>query len=170
MFTNLQTSKTETTPPHFFWASYFIVIMNIQTCTTFGMGITIITAFCFGSALLQLYWIRSGETVWRKQVPASLGTLPLGQPMLGVVLPLLSYEMENTLTSLKRWPLKCSAITSSRVDLIFYFAEELPLSLERLLENASVSTSCFKRTKVVSADLHIMVRFVFMQLYRDQYY
>lgn len=77
----------------------------------------------------------------------SFGTIPLGQPMLGVVLALSADEMENAVMSLKRWPLKSSAITSSRVDLFFYFAEELPLSLDRLLENASVSTSCFKRTK-----------------------
>jgi len=135
--------------------------MNIQTCLNFGMGVTIITVFCFCSVLIQLYWIRSGEKVWQQ--------LPLGQPMLGVVLPLIADEMEHTVKSLQRWPTKCSAVTSSRVDIIFYFAEEFPLRLDRLLRNASVSTSCFKRTKVVSANLHLRVRFVLMQ-YRAYYH
>lgn len=136
--------------------------MNIQRRSTFVVGVVSITAFSFCSLFLQLNWIRSSLIFWKEQHPKGLGTLSHDEPELGVVLPLIADEMEHTIRSIQHWPAKCSAITSSRVDLIFYFAEELPLYLDRLLEDTSVSSSCFKTTKVVSADLHLRVRVRFI--------
>lgn len=81
-----------------------------------------------------------------------------GKPMLGIVVPLFAEEMTRAVQSFKRWPTTCSGNTMNRVDLILYFAGELPLELERHLTVASGPISCFRRTRVVSAALRPEVR------------
>lgn len=82
----------------------------------------------------------------------------MGKPMLGIVVPLFAEEMARAMQSIKRWPTTCSGKTMDRVDLIFYFAGELPLELTRHLTVASDPVSCFKSTRVVRAALRPEVR------------
>ena len=79
-------------------------------------------------------------------------------PMLGLVVPLSVEEIASAMDSLERWPTSCSRTTSNNVDLILYFARELPQELESHLRLAKDSTSCFRRTRVVTAALNPEVR------------
>lgn len=120
--------------------SFFVIVAGV-----------LIVCFCYAS--IQICFA-IGE-IGQQHEPM---IYPRGKPTLGIVLPLFAEERIHAVDALKRWPTKCSETTRSRIDLILYLAEELPLDFDRQLGDASASTSCFKKTKVVSASLQLGVR------------
>ena len=126
-----------------------------------GLLVFILSFAAIGlSSLLLQRWIERGLES-RELKPMGFEIQPIiSGPLLGIVVPLVAGDIARGVESIKRWPIRCTENTINRVDLILYFAGEPLLELERQLKVASGSTSCFKTTRMVSADLRPEVRVV----------
>ena len=90
------------------------------------MGIATFFSFC----ILLLDWIEGG---WERQEVNPMGFEAhsiVSGPLLGIVVPLVADDMARAVKSIKRWPTTCSENTLNRVDLILYFAGEVPLEFD----------------------------------------
>ena len=120
----------------------------------FAAGIVVL---CFCCLSLQV-WVKTRPDNRQQPGAMRLDGDQARMPTLGIVVPLTAEELPRALESVKRWPTSCSGITLNSVDLILYFAREYPQELERYLKLAVESTSCFRKTRVVTAALHPEVR------------
>ena len=128
--------------------------MRLPKRRVFIVGILVV---CISSLFLHR-WIERGLD-GRELKPMGFEIQPIiSGPLLGIVVPLVAGDIIHGMESIKRWPIRCTENTINRVDLILYFAGIPLLELDRQLKVASGSTSCFKTTRVVSADLRPEVR------------
>ncbi|CAM9579400.1 unnamed protein product [Ectocarpus fasciculatus] len=76
------------------------------------------------------------------------------QQRLGVVVPAYDGDLARAVSSLERWPAKCSPLTLKNADLVLYYAEEASSATESALDNiSSTAGRCFSRTRIVYAHL-----------------
>ena len=139
------------------WTRQSPVAMRLPRDRTLISGILI---FCFICCFLFQICIEIGLENQQQPGAVSLDADEPRTPNLGVVVPLRAEEIHSAVDSIKRWPTTCSGITLKSVDLIFYFAREIPQELERHLRRASDAISCFRKTRVVTAALRPEVRCV----------
>ena len=103
---------------------------------------------------LQFFWT---ETVYQNGRPLeavrSVNADRVRTPSLGIVVLLSVEEITLVVKSLKRWSLGCSTTTLENVDLILYFARDLPAHEPEL----HFSSPCFSVTRMVSASIHAQV-------------
>jgi len=111
--------------------------------------------FCY---IFTHLWMETRVDIRRNQQSTTLDFNLQSKPKLGIVFPLIAEEFTYAVESLQHWPTKCSKPTLGRIDLILYFAHELPFDLDHQMGNINAHNSCFKNTKVVSAALRLEVR------------
>ncbi|CAM9443683.1 unnamed protein product, partial [Ectocarpus sp. 8 AP-2014] len=76
------------------------------------------------------------------------------QQRLGVVVPAYDGDLARAVSSLERWPAKCSPLTLENADLVLYYAEEESSATASALESiSSTAGRCFSRTRIVYANL-----------------
>lgn len=132
-----------------------------------GFAGTATLCFCY---IFTHLWMETRVDVRRNQQSTNLDLNLQRKPKLGIVFPLIAEEITYAVESLQHWPTKCSKTTLGRIDLILYFAHELPLDLDHQLGNVNAHNSCFETTKVVSAALPLEVRHDFtLSLVGSQY-
>lgn len=76
---------------------------------------------------------------------------------LAVVVPTHDGDVSRAFVSMKRWPTTCSSVTLNHVDLILYHATDTDKAALRA-QIPKEATSCFRNTRVVSANLSPEVR------------
>ncbi|CAM9397785.1 unnamed protein product [Ectocarpus fasciculatus] len=76
------------------------------------------------------------------------------QQRLGVVVPAYDGDLVRAVSSLERWPAKCSPLTLKNADLVLYYAEEESSATASALDSISATAGrCFSRTRIVYANL-----------------
>ncbi|CAN0201368.1 unnamed protein product, partial [Ectocarpus sp. 12 AP-2014] len=76
------------------------------------------------------------------------------QQRLGVVVPAYKGDLARAVSSLERWPAKCSPLTLENADLVLYYAEEESSGTASALDSiSSTAGRCFSRTRIVYANL-----------------
>ncbi|CBJ28689.1 hypothetical protein Esi_0117_0079 [Ectocarpus siliculosus] len=76
------------------------------------------------------------------------------QQRLGVIVPAYDGDLARAVSSLERWPVKCSPLTLKNADLVLYYAEEASSATASALDSiSSTAGRCFSRTRVVYANL-----------------
>ncbi|CAM9712766.1 unnamed protein product [Ectocarpus sp. 4 AP-2014] len=76
------------------------------------------------------------------------------QQRLGVVVPAYDGDLARAVSSLERWPTKCSPLTLENADLVLYYAEQESSATASALERiSSTAGRCFLRTRIVYANL-----------------
>lgn len=84
---------------------------------------------------------------------------------LGVIVPAYRGDLERAVSSLSRWPRKCSPVTLENVDLVLYYGEgqddedeDITLVTSATDTISKTAGSCFARTRAVYAHLSEEVR------------
>lgn len=87
------------------------------------------------------------------------------QERLGVIVPAYRGDLERAVSSLSRWPRKCSPVTLENVDLVLYYGEgqddedeDTPLVTSATDTISRTAGSCFANTRAVYAHLSEEVR------------
>ncbi|CAM9552037.1 unnamed protein product [Ectocarpus sp. 4 AP-2014] len=76
------------------------------------------------------------------------------QQRLGVVVPAYDGDLARAVSSLERWPAKCSPLTLKNADLVLYFAKEASSATASAHDSiSSTAGRCFLRTRIVYANL-----------------
>ena len=114
-------------------------------------------AFCTVVLCLCLFLQFWTETVHQRRRPPepvrSVEVDRVRPPILGIVVALSVEEVTFVVESLERWSSRCSGTTLDSVDLILYFAGDLPAhEPER-----HFSSPCFSMTRMVSASIYAKV-------------
>lgn len=110
-----------------------------------------------GSALLSCAGARDAQTI---EDPAEPPREDPGQH-LGVIVPVYEGDLSRAVSSLERWPSRCSSVTERNADLVLYYAEgeehapAVTTAVETIRKTAG---HCFAETRLVYAHLSEEVR------------
>ena len=82
------------------------------------------------------------------------------QQRLGVIVPAHRGDLDRAVSSLGRWPAKCSPVTQKNVDIVLYYAEgeedtAAAAAMPKIVDSAG---RCFADTRLVYANLSEEVR------------
>ena len=88
------------------------------------------------------------------------GSSESSQQRLGVIVPAHRGDLDRAISSLDRWPKKCSPVTQEKVDLVLYYAEgKDDIAAAAALPTITNSAGrCFANTRLVYANLDEDVR------------
>ena len=88
------------------------------------------------------------------------GSSESSQQRLGVIVPAHRGDLDRAVSSLDRWPKKCSPVTQENVNLVLYYAEgkDDPAAAAALPTITDSAGRCFANTRLVYANLAEDVR------------
>ena len=91
------------------------------------------------------------------------GSPESSQQRLGVIVPAHRGDLDRVVSSLDRWPKKCSPVTQRNMDLVLYYAEKKEdTAAAAVLPSITDSAGrCFGDTRLVYANLAEDVSFCF---------
>lgn len=142
---------------------YFAVLRGSRVATAL-LGFFLVIQYVFYVGLTTIgRHIRPGESGALAYPESPVVEIGDDTKRLGVVVPVLSADLDKALNSIAYWPMVCSPLTLRRMDLILYYAggakgdKVSELSMSGLTETGG---RCFARTRLVMGNLTYEVRCV----------